>query len=136
MRMPAFKQDSFEFITIVNHCSRFVNDKASFLLFSGSQYQHCIPERKEPVFHVYCLIVGLKHHFAARQRGNKHEQGAFRQVEVGYECVGYLESVTGVDEYLRVVGHRMDYTVLVRDAFKRAAGGCPDGKNSDRKSVV
>ena len=57
----------------------------------------------------------------AVERGNQHDQGAFRQVEVGDQAVNGFQLDAGIDEDAGVAAARYDLAVLGPDGFQRAA---------------
>ena len=68
----------------------------------GSQDQHRIAEGKEAVLFLYCNFIGSHGLFVAVEGRDQHDEGAFRQVEVGDQAINVL-SVTGGDIYISVM---------------------------------
>ena len=62
----------------------------------------------------------------AGKRRNQHDQGAFRQMEVGNQRIDALELVTGIDEDICPAFCLADFTEEGRDTFQRPAAGSAD----------
>ena len=92
--------------------------------------EHRITEGEEAVFFLYCGVVGVQYVFSACQSTYQHNEGAFGQVEIGYEAVDRLEAVARVDEYGGLALLGMDNSALVRYTFQHSAGGGADGDES------
>jgi hypothetical protein len=60
--------------------------------------QHAVPVTVEAVALGDCLAVGLHDEIAAREGAHEHEEGAFREVEIGQEGIDDLKFVGRVDE--------------------------------------
>ena len=64
----------------------------------GSQDQHRIAEGKEAVLFLYGNFIGSHGLFVAVEGRDQHDEGAFRQVEVGDQAIDAVELDTRVQE--------------------------------------
>ncbi|KAG1606111.1 hypothetical protein G6F46_013232 [Rhizopus delemar] len=64
------------------------------------------------------VLVSLEHAVLAGERGNHHQQGAFRQVEIGHHRVDAADAVARGDEDLGLAGERQQLAIAHR-AFQR-----------------
>ena len=58
----------------------------------GSQDQHRIAEGKEAVLFLYGNFIGSHGLFVAVEGRDQHDEGAFRQVEVGDQAIDAVET--------------------------------------------
>ena len=61
--------------------------------------QHGITIAKKTVTLLYGMAVGRQCVFASRKCTDQHQQGGFRQVEIGDHRIHYLELVRRVNKY-------------------------------------
>ena len=52
---------------------------------------HGVPKRKEPIPLLHRFFIGVQHMLAPRKRGHQHDEGAFREMEIGDQTVHGLE---------------------------------------------
>jgi len=83
--------------------------------------KHGVAEGEETVLLLYRLLICRQDMLTARQGGHQHDQGGFRQVEIGDQGVRGLEVVAGIDEDIRPSGAGLHGAVLPRPGFHRAA---------------
>ena len=97
----------------------------------GNLYdQHTIAEGKESIPFLYCFLICRHRALLARKGADKHYQGAFGKVEIGYEGIYRLKAVAGVDEYGGLTVNGVDNSVFIGNALEDTAGGGADGNYS------
>ena len=56
------------------------------------------PKGEEAVFFLYSFGVGMQDMFPSGQSGDQHNQGGFRQMEIGDQPIQHLKAVARVDK--------------------------------------
>ena len=111
--------------------SRISRKSQSFLqkiCMIDSQNTHCIAKAKEPIPFFYGNIIGVHRFFIAQQRRYQHNQGAFRQVEIGHQSIQYFKLIARIDENIRVTICCNQFSIVFRgNCFQRPAGGRSNG---------
>ena len=67
-----------------------------------SKDRHSVAKREEAVFFPYRRFIDGQDFFPSRQTGNEHNQGAFRQVEIGNQPVHTFHFIGWIEENFRV----------------------------------
>lgn len=65
---------------------------------------HGVAEREETVFFFDCLFIGVEDVFPPGECGDEHDEGAFREVEIGDQAIDALKAVAGVNESICKAG--------------------------------
>ena len=92
--------------------------------------EHGIAETEKAVLFLNRNFVGVQHMLPSGESGNQHNQGTFRQMEIGDQPVHGLEFVPRIDENIRPFGARSEGTVRLHQRFQGAAGGGAHANNA------
>ena len=103
---------------------------AAAISFHSLLYKHRIAEAEKTIPLSHCFLICLHNRLFIRERGHQHQQGGFRQMEVGDQGVHDLEMVAGVDEDFGPAASCFQDTVFVRGGFQGSAAGGADADNT------
>ena len=98
----------------------------SFAHYNSLLYKHRIAEGEKSVFLVHGGLVYIEHLFSLVECRDEHEKRRLREVEIGYQRVGRLETVAGIYEDSGISADGMNDSVIVRNALECTARGSSD----------